>query len=222
MNIAAGTSNEDDDDDDSDFEVDGETADEDEVESLEDHHNDDDEVFKLYFTFLMSSDSGRKNDRDAKGHVTQIKNILSVIDDKKKRGLSSLFNSHLIRDTFLKNHADKKYKASTIKAYINSLKHFYKFTMIEQPPALKSVDKGVIMVMQERIKMWSSSYKKDTCKQHHDKMNDDLEKIITSGDIKKFESSQVARGVISSLGSYSFYSLIVIIYIILFSIVIFF
>lgn len=80
--------------------------------------------------WLQSPDGGKKDVKTAKQHVSQIKNILSVIDEKKR--LASLLDITLLKYKFVA-YAEEKYVPQTIKSYLMSLRHFYSYVLAEKP-----------------------------------------------------------------------------------------
>ena len=66
------------------------------------------EIFKRFCQWLQTTDGGRRDQKMAKQHCSQLRKILSIIDPEER--LSSLFNKSLVRDKFLRDHAEEKYK----------------------------------------------------------------------------------------------------------------
>lgn len=115
-----------------------------------------DGIFGTFATWLQTADGGRKPEKMSKQHASQLNKMLSVIDPNKD--LASLFNRKLIRDTFLKNHAENTYKPDTIKSYLLSLRYFCSFILTERPDAV-NVDDASVHLIDEKARLWSSSYK---------------------------------------------------------------
>lgn len=61
--------------------------------------------------WLQSPDSGKKDEKTAKQHVSQIKNILSVTDEERR--LTSVLDISLLKNRFVV-WAEEKYVAETI------------------------------------------------------------------------------------------------------------
>lgn len=115
-----------------------------------------DGIFGTFATWLQTADGGRKPEKMSKQHASQLNKMLSVIDPNKD--LASLFNRKLIRDTFLKNHAENTYKPDTIKSYLLSLRYFCSFILTERPDTV-NVDDASVHLIDEKARLWSSSYK---------------------------------------------------------------
>lgn len=82
---------------------------------------------------------------------------------------------------FLKEYAENKYTADTIKAYLLSLRHFCSFVMAEKPESV-GADHTLVNQMREKATLWSASYRKDSKHRHLDKMNRDLGTLIRDGE----------------------------------------
>ena len=81
---------------------------EDDVDSNE---SADPEVLVMLAKWLQSPDGGKKDEKTAKQHVSQIKNILSLIDAERR--VASLFDCSLLKNKFVKC-AEQKYVPQTI------------------------------------------------------------------------------------------------------------
>lgn len=123
-----------------------EDDDEDSIEST------DPEVIVLLAKWLQSPDGGKKDEKTAKQHVSQIKNILSLIDADRR--VMSLFDCTLIQSKFVK-YAEEKYVRQTIKSYLMSLCHFYSYVLAEKPAIDASTQ--LVTQMMEKVKRWSAS-----------------------------------------------------------------
>lgn len=154
-------------------------------------------IFSSFCQWLTTADGGRKDPKLSKQHASQLNRILSTIDPNKQ--LKSLFDKKLIRDKFLKEHAEKKYTADTIKAYLLSLRHFCSYITAEKPKSIK-VDPALVLQIEEKARLWSSSYKKDSNRRHLQKMNEDLGNLITPEMVSEYERSESARSAISYIG----------------------
>ena len=158
----------------------------------------DPEVLVRLANWLQSPDGGKKDEKTAKQHVSQIKNILSLIDAERR--LTSLFDCSLLNDKFVK-YAEQKYLPQTIKSYFMSLHHFYSYVLTEKP----EIDATTKLVTQmvEKVKRWSSSYKRSTQKRKWEKMKEDRVELVTPEKIQQFERSQAARDTVILLGKLS-------------------
>ena len=144
-----------------------------------------------FCSWLQSADGGRKDPKLSK-HASQLSRILEIIDPTKN--LRSLFRKSLLRDIFLK-HAETKYTADTIKAYLLSLRHFCSYVTSEKPECV-DVDPALVSQIAEKARLWSMSSKKYNKRRHLEKMNKDLNNLVTPDMINEFERSESARSVV--------------------------
>lgn len=163
---------------------------EDESEEDPEEEKENVEIFNSFCQWLQTSDGGRKDTKMAKQHCSQVRKILVTIDPKEN--LTSLFNKSLVRDKFLKEHAEEKYKPDTVKSHLLSLRNFCSFVLTEEPECI-TVDAAIIQQVAEKARLWSSSYKKDSNRRHLEKQNEDLENLVTPEMISTFERSESAR-----------------------------
>jgi len=112
-------------------------------------------ILKSFCQWMQTVDGGRRDKKMAKQHCSQLRKILSVIDPEGH--LSSLFNKSLVRDKFLRDHAEKKYKPDTVKAHLLSLRKFCSFVLTENPRCIE-VDPVIVQKVAEKAHLWSSSY----------------------------------------------------------------
>ena len=115
------------------------------------------------------------------------------------RILSSLVDTKKIRDTFLQQYAAEKYHAATIKSYLMSLQHYCSFLLADQPSGV-IFEKENVLSLREKLKRWSSSYKRENTRRRWEKMEEDRSVLITPDKIREFEKSQAARDAIILLG----------------------
>ena len=128
----------------SDSEWEGEAA---STSSVETSHG----IFGTFANWLQTADGGRKPEKMSKQHASQVNKMLAVIDPKKD--LASIFDKKLIRDTFLKNHAENAYKPDTIKSYLLSLRYFCSFVLTENPDAV-NVNEATVHLIDEKARLW--------------------------------------------------------------------
>ena len=161
---------------------------ENEVEFVEDNDGEDEEeIFRAFCQWLQTAYGGRRDRKMAKQHSSQVCKILVIIDPEKR--LSSLFNKNLIRDKFLVDYAEKMYKPDTMKAHLLSLRNFCSFVKTEEPSSV-TVDVATIEKIEEKARLWPSSYKKDSNRRHLEKQNEDLQKLATPEMVSQFENSE--------------------------------
>ena len=150
------------------------------------------DVMFSFCSWLQSADGGRKDPKLSKQHASQLSRILEIIDPTKN--LRSLFRKSLLRDIFLK-HAETKYTADTIKVYLLSLRHFCSYVTSEKPECV-DVDPALVSQIAEKARLWSMSSKKYNKRRHLEKMNKDLNNLVTPDMINGFERSESARSVV--------------------------
>ena len=136
----------------------------------------------------------------AKEHRSQLCKILAIFDPEGC--LSSLFNRSLIRDKFLRDHAEKTYQPDTVKAHLLSLRNFCSFVLTEEPECIQ-VDPAIVQKVAAKARLWSSSYRKDSNHSHLEKQNEDLEKLVTPDMVSVFENSESARKAVAYIGQLS-------------------
>ena len=160
----------------------------------------DESIFSSFCQWLQAADGGRKDAKLSKQHASQLKRILTTIDPDEN--VNSLFDKNLIRDKFLKQHAEMKYTANTVKAYLLSLRHFCSYIIAEKPKSIK-VETAVVLQIEEKARLWSSSYKKDSNRRHLQKMKEDLGNLIKPEMVTEYERSESARTAVSYIGQLS-------------------
>ena len=166
---------------------------------LEDEFNTNPLFILTFSKWLQSPDGGKKDGKTAKQHASQITRILSVIDTDKK--VESLLDLTLLKEKFV-TYAEEKYLPETIKSYFTSLKHFYSFLLSERPDNVEVRSELVIQVW-EKVKRWSSSYKRLGQKRMWERSEEDRLELITPEKFEAFENSQTARDAIILLGQLS-------------------
>ena len=146
-------------------------------------------MLEQYYQYLISADSGNKDARSSKQHQAQLRTILQCIDDKME--IMSLIKSRLIRDIFLKGYCRRKgLGARTVKAYLQSLDHFYKFLQSEYCTVFNF---DLLSSMQVRLRNWMRTYQKMASSEKHARDETEEETLLTPERIAMFENSQVCR-----------------------------
>ena len=158
------------------------------------------ETFLAFYKWMKTPDGGKHDDKTADQHAKQLQRVLEIVDQELK--LSSLLNYKKIRDTFITDHAEKKYHPKTIKSYIMSIRHFLSFLLSDEPVSFPFNREATIM-LRERLQRWTKSYKKVCQKREWEKEESDRDRLITPNKIGEFESSKAAREAIILLGRLS-------------------
>lgn len=150
-------------------------------------------VMSSFCSWLQSACGGRKDKKLSKQHGLQLLRILKTIDPSQQ--FQSLFNKTLLRYTFLKQ-AEKKYTADTMRAYLLSLRHLCTYVIAEKPASV-DVDPVLLCQIQEKARLWSMSFRKDSKRRHLEKMM--IFNLVTPEQINEYECSEVAWSAIAYL-----------------------
>jgi site-specific recombinase XerD len=154
-----------------------------------------------FLNWLMGPDGGRKIPKSAQQHVKQVKKILEQTDAAGSGKINTLLEKDLIREKFLMTYAvEHNYRPGTIKSHLASLGHFYDFWFLTKRQLTESV-KNRLTSLKETTKRWLASYRKDANQSSLEKMDSDLQKIITPSDIIQLHSSEPAKAAVKLLGS---------------------
>ena len=167
--------------------------------SFETPHKLVDDVITEFQAWLRSADGGNLDEKTSQQHGKQVSKLLKVVDDKYD--LTSLFDDHLINQKFLEGYAKKEYHPKTTQSYLMSLRHFYSFTLTEQ--AGVTVSKEKVISLRDKVSRWSSAFRQNCAKRHWEKMEEDFHALITSDQIRQFETSKAARDAVCLLGQLS-------------------
>ena len=94
---------------------------EEEPDNVEEEDNvmDEEETFRDFCQWLQTADGGRRDEKMAKQHCSQVRKIL--------------VKENFIRDRFLNDYAEKNYKPDTVKTHFLSLRNFCSFVRTEEP-----------------------------------------------------------------------------------------
>ena len=158
------------------------------------------DIFGTFATWLQTAYGGREPEKMSRQHASQINKMLAVIDPKKD--LASLFDKKLIRDTFLKEHAENAYKPDTIKSYLLSLRYYCSFVLTERPDAVR-VNEASVHLIDGKACLWLSSYKKVSQHRHLEKQDEDLSNLITPEMVAEYEKSESARRAVTLISQLS-------------------
>lgn len=134
------------------------------------------ETMQEFEDCLISPDCEKKDQKTAKQHVAQVKNVLSIIGGGTC--LQSLLDAKQIRDVFLRQYAEVKYSPATIKSSLMSLQQFCSFLLRENPGGVR-FEKDDVLSLREKLKNWSGSYKRDNTRRRWEKMEEDISVLIT-------------------------------------------
>ena len=151
------------------------------------------EVLKNFKAWLQSADGGQLDAETTEQHYKQLLKLLSIIDEKME--VSSLYDDQVINEKFLEGYAKKQYHPKTTQSYLMSLRHFYSFFLTTDLG--ESTTKEKVIVLKENVARWSTSFRRSSAKRHWEKMEEDLNALISP---EQFERSKAARDAICPLG----------------------
>lgn len=148
--------------------------------------------------WLLSADGGMKSAKSSKQHRFQVKSILSAVDENKT--LSRLLDAGALREKFMVEYVQaKQFQPGTTKSYLNSLLHWFKF-MTSENDSLTAETKRSMETMHDRTKRWINSLKKQAQTRYLQKMDSDLQNLITTDDVQLFNTSKLARDAVKLIG----------------------
>lgn len=151
--------------------------------------------------WLKSPDGGKRDNKTVNQHSAQLVNMLNAIHDTGE--IESLLDIGLVRSAFLKTHVEaKKYEPGTIKSYLMSLRHFFSFLLTENPDEV-NFNVEEVTSSREKVRLWSTSYKRDSCTRRWMKLEEDVFNHLTPANIREFEKSEVAREAVKLIGQFS-------------------
>ena len=158
-------------------------------------------VLRQFEVWLQTPDGGKRDSKTSKQHSTQMVGLLNAIDETCD--IYSLLDLNLVSSVFLESYVKKKnYEAGMIKSYLMSLLHFYTFLLSDKPSNLCfNVDD--VRAAREKVRLWSTSYKRETCTRRWVKLAEDQSHLLNPSDIKEFENSEAARKAIKIIGELS-------------------
>ncbi len=157
-------------------------------------------VLRQFEIWLQTPDGGKRDAKTVKQHSSQLVGLLNAIDHTSD--INSLLDINLV-SVFLESYAKKKnYEAGTTKAYLMSLRHFYTFLISDNPDDV-NFNADDVRAAREKIRLWSTSYKRETCTRRWKKLAEDESNRLQPADIKTFENSEAAREAIKTISEFS-------------------
>ncbi|CAB4014017.1 Neurofilament medium polypeptide, partial [Paramuricea clavata] len=158
-------------------------------------------LFIKFEEWLKSPDGGKRDSKTVSQHSAQLVNMLNAIDDTGE--IESLLDIGLVRSAFLNTHVNaKKYEAGTIKSYLMSLRHFFSFLLAENPDEV-NFNVEEVTSSREKVRLWSTSYKRDSCTRRWMKLEEDVFNRLTPASIREFEKSEAPREAVKLIGKIS-------------------
>lgn len=147
-----------------------------------------------FLKWLMSPDGGRKDKRSAEQHCRQVNTILGQVGNKA----CNLLDKRSILDNFLETYVkEHQYKAGTVQSHLFSLRQLYDHWLLD---GCHMAYTPQITHMKNTAKRWIHAYQKDVNQRTLQKMDSDLQKIITADEIVQFSTSEAATTAIKILG----------------------
>ena len=113
------------------------------------------DVISEFKAWLRSADGGKLDEKTNQHHGKQVSNLLKVVDDKCD--LTPLFDDHLINQKFLEGYAKKEYHPKITQSYLMNLRHFYSFSLTEQPGITVPMKK--LISLRDKVSRWSSAFR---------------------------------------------------------------
>ena len=156
-------------------------------------------VFDEFFNWLVSPDGKSKSKRQATQHFRQVQLILKQTS-QETFAFRCFFDRKALRDKWLLQFESMR-KAGTIKSYLYSLRFFYKFMQTDHPECLTRFEDRcpeMINVIDGWITVYRQKQKQETWKNELKQ----LEEMITTADITKFDQSDHVKECKKSLQSF--------------------
>ena len=146
-------------------------------------------VIDSFCTWLLGVDGGCRDRKTARQYASQVFNIVKTVDPNDLN-IHCLLAPKKVRDKWLEK-VEKKRRPGTCKTYLASLSKFQRFLMIESPASVKSTQE-VVRQCKEQVTEWMASYKAPLGKRKWQKQQEDLEKLVTPEDVRKFDTLRLA------------------------------
>ena len=140
---------------------------------------------------MQTPDGGRKSEKSAEQHAFQAKTVASVTGNESCP--LDLFAKESLQAKFLGRYVFP----ATTRSYLSSLIHFGNYVITQQYVSGES--KSHIQTMLSCIRRWIASFRKEIRESSLQKMDTDVQNLVTRADIKAFESSDASREAIKLL-----------------------
>ena len=154
-----------------------------------------DDTFVKFYDWMLSPDGGLQHAKSAKQHVAQVKGVLSAL---QTCSISALWEKAVL-EKFCKYASERKYLPGTSKSYLTSVKHFYGF-MLSDSCSLSPSTVKQIRDMKDRVALWIASFRKDCARRQLEKMDSDINKLLSPEHLAQFRASQCALDAIKIIG----------------------
>lgn len=156
----------------------------------------DEESVNKFSKWLQSADGGLKSMKSAKQHAYQLKVVAKVVDDKSR--LSEVLCKQSLEKFLHKYVLEKKFLPGTTKSYLASVVHFYNYLILQGN--LSATNKLKVQTMIPCLRRWIASFRKQCSERTLQRMDDDIQHLVTPEDIHKFDNSEPACTAVKILG----------------------
>ncbi len=151
--------------------------------------------FKIW---LKSVDGGRKTDRLANAHASQILVVHKAVNgDSSLEGLNDM---KAVRDKWLMPFITQRQPGTTM-TYLHSLIHWYNFVINENSCSFQ-FDAEMGRTCIGKVKHWTKSMRKQLTRRKWEKRAEDAEKLATPEDFATFDNSEIVRSAIKIVGNF--------------------
>ena len=142
-----------------------------------------DDLLEKLQRWFMSPDGGLKAAKDARQNSRQVGTVLKFVGS-----LTNLFNKNSLWNDWIQQFSEN-HRPGTIKSYLISLRHFYTFLISEKVKVnVENSDHNSLVRLKEKLAFWMKSYSKKCEERHWEKEMEDLKKLLTADDYKKFDN----------------------------------
>ena len=121
--------------------------------------------------------------------------------NSEKQAITDLLSKTILRDKWLEP-VEKIKQPGTVKSYLGSLNQFFIFLNAECCDQFEELNTSAsqLVNLSEQVKLWARSSRKLSKDRFWEKRIEDISKLKKPGDIKKFDTSKVARNAVKILG----------------------
>ena len=160
-------------------------------------------ILSSFQEWLKGPDGGRKDEKCANQCKRQVQMVIEFIDSKNP-SLTLLMSKRTIRDKWL-TEFEKVKQPGTVKSYLGTLNLFYLFIQVECADKFEAlnVSQPDLISLSNQVKLWARSYRKLSQDRFWEKRVEDLANKKTPEDIRKFDSSEVARTAVKTIGEFN-------------------
>ena len=154
-------------------------------------------IFYNFENWLKCADGGQKNEHSAAQCRRQVELVVRYIGPEPS--LDNILDKTILPDQWLNKFENEK-KPGTVKSYLGSLSQFYGFLKCENIDVNATPDD--LSSLSEQVKLWGRSYRKKSADRFWEKQIEYMASLRTPEQIKRFETSEVAREAVGLLGEY--------------------